>query len=106
MNLGQPKKQYNCNMIDGYIMTGTYEGRTPTNQNGYFMFHIQTTKPKKSAEDGIKPISVPFQGNRKVAEKLETVEDGDIINVFIEITTKKGHDITYVNLLACDISEI
>lgn len=92
-------------MREEFKIIGTYDGRTPSNKDGYFMFYVQTTKSKKSNPDGLKAISIPFQGNIKVADKLKEVSNGDIITVFFDITTKNGKDIIYVNLLAFDIEK-
>lgn len=83
----------------------TYVGEK--NSDGFFIFHITTTKEKKTNVDGIKEITIPFQGLSNMYNKVKSFSDGDIVVVQFDITSKiaKKGEILYVNLLAISIDE-
>ena len=87
----------------GIVGVITYVGEQ--NKDGFFMFHLTTTKEKKTSENSVKEITVPFQGVSKLRVKLGKLLDGTIVRVYFDLTTKtaKHGEAIYVNLLALDV---
>jgi hypothetical protein len=75
------------------------------NKDGFFIFHITTTKEKKTNIDGVKEITIPFQGLSNMYNKVKSFGIGEIVVVQFDITSKiaKQGEILYVNLLAINI---
>lgn len=91
--------------MDAFNIVGviTYVGEQ--NKEGFFMFHLTTMKEKKTGVDGVKEITIPFQGISRLRAKLSNFLNGIIVSVSFDLTTKtaKHGEAIYVNLLALDV---